>query len=91
MRTVRYEEFHWKLPAKLTRVDMHIPRTLISLGEAVAVEYRCTKRNGGGDGKAHVWRHKFTRGTILAMDETGKRQLYILGPRLKVTQAGIEH
>jgi hypothetical protein len=55
------------------------------------VEYECDKLHGGGDGRKNIFRHVFSRGTVLAMDERAKGQLYIIGDRLKVTAAGIEH
>ena len=86
-----YETFHGKAPRRKGGVDLHVPKELVLLGEAVAVEYRCNKLNGGGDGTKAVYRHKFDKGAILAMDETKRVQLYIIGNKIKVTDAGIEH
>lgn len=86
-----YEQFHGKPPTRTSGYDLHVPKKLILLGDAVAVEYRCNKLHGGGDGKQAIYRHKFEKGSILAMDERKRRQLYILGPRITVTEAGIEH
>lgn len=61
------------------------------LGRAVAIEYECDKINGGGDGQKAVYRHEFDRGAYLYMDNTAKRQLYIIGDKIRVTDAGIEH
>jgi len=83
-----YLRFHGHGPRWSKQARFRCPKGLIVLGEAVAVEYRCDKRNGGGDGKKAVYRHEFDRG---AADETMKGQLYILGGRIKVTAAGIEH
>jgi hypothetical protein len=86
-----YNAFHGHGPRSVTRYDMHQPRQLIILGRATAIEYESDKVHGGGDGKKNVFRHKFAPGTILAMDERAKGQLYIIGKRLKVTSAGIEN
>jgi len=64
---------------------------LVVLGKAVAIEYECDKLNGGGDGQHAVYRHKFDSGAFVVADEKMKRQLYIIGDRLIVTDAGIEH
>jgi hypothetical protein len=87
----RYEEFHGKSVNKIDRVNFHEPKKLILIGEAVAIEYRCSKLNGGGDGKRAVYRHKFERPAIVAMDETGKKQLYVIGSHIVVDEAGIRN
>jgi len=87
----KYEEFHGKPYRKVSGINFHVPHGLVYLGEAVAIEYRCSKRNGGGDGKRSVYRHEFDPGVIVCMDERGKKQLYVMGPRLTVDQAGIRH
>jgi len=89
--SVGYRAFHGHDPRFATKYDLHVPKTLVILGRAVAVEYESDKINGGGDGRKNVFRHTFSRNTILAMDERNKNQLYILGKKLKVTSAGIEN
>lgn len=86
-----YREFHGKQPRARTRGRFHDPKTLIFLGRAVKIEYLSNKRHGGGDGKYAVYVHKFETPVNLYMDETKKRQLYIIGSQLKVTEAGIEN
>lgn len=86
-----FRKFHGKNPEKLNSIDFHIPKNLILLGKAVAIEYECTKLHGGGNGKSNVFRHCFDDDTLLCMDEKAKHQLYIIGEDLKVTQAGIEN
>jgi len=86
----RYAEFHGHEPRYTRSHNFHVPRTLVLLGEAIAIEYRCDKLNGGGDGRRAVYRHEFEGGAILAMDERAGGQLYILGRKIKVTDAGIE-
>lgn len=88
--SAEYKMFHGKAPRRVDEIDLHVPRRLIRLGRAVAVEYECSKRNGGGTGKPEIFRHTFGKGTILCMDETKRHQLYIIGDKLKVTEAGIE-
>jgi hypothetical protein len=63
----------------------------VCLGEAVAIEYACDKNNGGGDGTMAVYRHEFETPVKLFMDTTRRRQLYIIGSKVKVTDAGIEN
>jgi hypothetical protein len=87
----RYKAFHGKLPKRITKQKYHEPKKLVLLGEAHAIEYVTNKLNGGGDGKPAIYRHKFETPCKLYMDETGKKQLYILGNKLKVTSAGIEN
>lgn len=67
------------------------PKGMVILGEVVAVEYQTDKLNGGGDGTMATYRHKFDRGSVLCADEKMKHQLYIIGKKIKVTSAGIEH
>jgi hypothetical protein len=87
----QYERFHGHGPrtARVQRFDP--PTGFVVLGEAVAVEYRCDKLNGGGDGTRAIYRHKFDKGAVVVADQAMRRQLYILGPRIIVTDAGIEH
>lgn len=86
-----YKSFHGRGVRKVTKINYISPKQLIRLGEAVAIEYACDKLNGGGDGTMAVYRHEFESPVLLFMDTTKKRQLYIIGNRLKVTDAGIEH
>ena len=86
-----YVLFHGKSPRRKTTIDFHTPRRLTLLGEAYAIEYKCNKRNGGGDGRTAVYRHRFETPMVLAMDERKGRQLYVLGPELIVTERGIEN
>lgn len=89
--TRAYGRFHGHAPRFAKTARFRCPKGLIILGEAVAVEYRCDKLHGGGDGKKAVYRHEFDRGAVVCADESMKRQLYVLGGRVKVTDAGIEH
>ena len=87
----RYEQFHGKASRKQKSVEFHVPQGLVLIGKAIAIEYECDKLNGGGDGKKAVYRHKFETPSIVCMDERGRKQLYIIGARVKVTEAGIEN
>lgn len=87
----RFRTFHGRRAPAPYRMEFHVPRELIHLGRAVAVIYESDKRHGGGDGRPCEYIHHFEPGAHLYMDETGKKQLYILSPYLKVTSAGIEH
>lgn len=87
----QYERFHGKPVPKETTFNFRQPEGLVVLGDAVAIEYRCNKLNGGGDGKMAIYRHRFEKGSKVCCDDSAKRQLYILGPKIIVTSAGIEH
>jgi hypothetical protein len=89
--TSGYKNFHGKKPRKITNMLMHIPGQLIFLGKAHKIEYICDKKNGGGDGKKAIYVHKFGKTVNLYMDERNKKQLYLIGADLKVTDAGIEN
>ena len=84
-----YKKFHGRTPKKVRQGSFHVPTHLILLGEAVEIVYRCDKLNGGGDGKQWEYKHKFSKGTKLYMDERTGKVLYISGNKLKVTRAGI--
>jgi hypothetical protein len=86
-----YRRFHGHGPRSRRLWDFHAPKGLVILGKAVAIEYETDKLNGGGDGKVAVYRHRFDTPCYVCMDETGRRQLYIVGKRLKVSEAGIEN
>lgn len=86
-----YFEFHGKPPARWRNVDFHLPKRLVVLGKAIAIEYECSKKHGGGDGTKAIYRHKFETPMVLCMDERKGKQLYILGGKLKVTNSGVEH
>jgi len=86
-----YRRFHGKDPDAAGKIRFDVPRGMVLIGRAVAVEYECSKWHGGGDGRKAVYRHKFGPGAILCMDEKHRRQLYIIGTKVKVTAAGIEH
>lgn len=81
--------FHGATPRKVTTTNFRVPKGLIFLGLAHKIEYISDKYNGGGDGKEAVYVHEFAKSTKLYMDETGNGQLYIIGPKLKVREAGI--
>lgn len=85
---VQYAEFHGRSPRGSTTVKLHRATHLVRLGRAVAIEYQTDKLHGGGDGKTAVYRHEFSAGDALYVDQTGK-QLHILGPRLAVREEGI--
>lgn len=87
----RYEEFHGRRLKRIRRRTIHYPEKLIVLGKAVAIEYECSKYNGGGDGTKATYRHVFETPSLVCMDERGKKQLYIIGSKIRVTEAGIEN
>jgi len=86
-----FEKFHGKPARRQDSVEFHVPRKLVYLGEAVAIEYRCSKLNGGGDGKRAVYRHEFETPAKVCMDETGRKCLFIIGSKLIVDDEGIKN
>lgn len=87
-----YRAFHGRRVRRIKKIRFDPPTPpLIHLGDVVAIEYACDKRHGGGDGTYAVYRHEFETPTGLFMDEGKRRQLYIIGEKVKVTDAGIEH
>ncbi len=86
-----YEQFHGRKPRNFRRTRFHDPKNLTWLGYAHAVEYVSNKINGGGDGTWAIYRHRFKMGAELFMDERKRRQLYIVGDKIKVTDRGIEN
>ena len=82
--------FHGRPVRRSRTVTLNDVKGLIELGRIVAVEYECDKWNGGGDGTTAVYRHEFDRPVVLAADQTMRRQLYILGSSIRVTDAGVE-
>jgi hypothetical protein len=85
----KYEQFHGRRSRKTASRPFHVPSSLVYLGEAVAVEYLSDKLNGGGDGAKAIYRHKFSPGAVLCMDEKARGQLYILGSKIYVNDRGI--
>ena len=86
-----YEEFHGHPVRWKKNIEFHPPEGLVVLGKAVAVEYETDKLHGGGDGRTAVYRHTFETPCFLCMDERQRKQLYIIGNRIKVTEAGVEN
>lgn len=87
----RYRQFHGRTPRFRQNIKFHQPKKLIRLGRAVRIEYESDKLHGGGDGQTCIYYHDHTTPVYLYMDETGRKQLYLIGSRLKVTKAGIEN
>ena len=84
-----YEKFHGKGSRRISGLNFHVPKRLVFLGRAVAIEYKCDKLNGGGDGKTAIYRHEFETPAIVCMDERAGKQLYVIGPRIVVDERGI--
>lgn len=87
----RYRQFHGKEPKSEKQIRAYPSKRLIVLGKAVAIEYRCSKLNGGGDGRSAVYRHKFETPVDLCMDESGKKFLYLIGDHITVDDEGIKN
>lgn len=81
----RFENFHGRKADRVGKVEIPIPKSLVYLGEGVAITYRSDKnvpRLGGR--KARTYEHKFGRGVKIFTDPKGQA-LYIVGGRFKVT------
>lgn len=83
--------FHGRGVRKIRDFDFTLPKGFIVLGKVRAVEYITDKHNGGGDGTTAIYRHTFETPAYICADENCKRQLYILGEKVKVTRDGIEN
>ena len=84
----KYEEFQGFGPDHVSDVEVPVLESLVFLGKAVAVEYECEKKNGGGDGSNAIYRHEFHQDDILCCDPSGK-MLVVIGPKLRVEDRGI--
>lgn len=78
------------------RRSMDIPVELLRdgvavLGKAYAIEYVTDKLNGGGDGTEAIYRHKFETPAWVCVDKKGRKVIYIVGDKIKTTEAGIEN
>lgn len=86
-----FQAFHGREPTTKEIGGFYDPQTLVPLGQAIAVVYRSRKKNGGGDGLRANYIHEFETPAALFCDERGGKQLYIIGPQIVVTDAGIEN
>lgn len=90
--TSLYETFHGKEPTEVVEIDWVDPEHLVYLGEAEAVEYRCSKLNGAPaarTGRMTSYRHSMRgKGNKVFTNEDGT-MLVILGPTLRVEDRGI--
>lgn len=87
----RYRQFHGKEPKSAKTIRVYPSKNLIVLGKAVAIEYRCSKLNGGGDGRSATYRHVFETPVELCMDESGRQFLYLIGKNIVVDDEGIKN
>jgi hypothetical protein len=87
----RYRQFHGKEPKSARQIRAYPSKKLVVLGRAVAIEYRCSKYNGGGDGRSAVYRHEFETPVELCMDESGRQFLYLIGKNIIVDDEGIKN
>ncbi len=86
-----WRAFHGRKTPTTRLLDFHTPKSLVFLGQAVEIVYLSNKKNGGGDGKPCEFIHKFETPVDLYMDETGQKQLYLIGKRLHVNSDGIQN
>ncbi len=77
---VFYDHHEHVAPREVLSVKMHTPKTLIDLGEIVAVSYKIDR--GDADGNGVPWRHAFVPEAGVAVRGRHTR------PRLKVSQTG---
>lgn len=81
-----FESFTGRKSRFVSEID--IPETWERVGSLTHIEYESNKLNGGGTGKMEIFRHRFSSGTVL---EASGYWMRITGPRLTVTQFGIEN
>lgn len=86
-----FHRFHGRAPTKKEVGGFYVPKSLVCLGRAVAIVYESDKLHGGGDGKEAHYIHEFETPVGLYMDERAGKQLYIIGPKVIVTEDGIEN
>jgi hypothetical protein len=79
----RFRKFHGRPADRVTTVDFKCPKSLVFVGEGVAVEYRSDKEYRGPRRK-RVFRHRFGKGVRVYTDPTG-RWLFIAGGKFRVT------
>ncbi len=85
----RYKQFHGHPPLARKKIAIRPIKELVRLGEAVEIVYRCSKLNGGGDGKRAEYCHKFKKGASLYCTPDGDAVLLIHGPSIRVREPGI--
>ncbi len=78
-----YQKFHGRGSSRKTMVDFSPPKSLVSLGRAVAVEYESSKRLYGTH-KPRLYRHKFGSGVQILAHPNGK-WLLVYGGRFRIS------
>jgi hypothetical protein len=81
-----YETFTGRESRYVSEVE--IPEHWDYVASLTHIEYESDKLNGGGTGKMEIFRHRFSSGTVL---ESSGYWMRISGPRLTVTEFGIEN
>ena len=84
----RYQKFHGHAPRRIRTVEIRPLREIICLGKACEIVYASDKENGGGDGRARKFVHKFGKNTRLYTSPEGDL-LLIAGKGMRVTSRGI--
>ena len=84
-----YETFHGKSPRGEKSIKFPKVETLVCLGDAIEIVYKCDKLNGGGDGRQSEYVDKFKKGAKLFTDQDGRGWLFIHGPQIVVKEPGI--
>ena len=79
----RFAKFHGRAPDKVSSISIPYPKSLVYLGQAVAIEYASNKLAMGAR-RSRVYRHLFGAGVKLYTDPGGKA-LYVIGGRFRVT------
>jgi len=79
----RFKQFHGRNPNEISKINFTYPKSLVYLGEAVALEYKSDKLFGGKH-QVTCYRHKTGKGVKFYTDPQGKT-LYVLGGKFKVT------
>lgn len=83
----KFRQFTGRNPDAVGQVDLPRPKTLVFLGEGVAITYRAGKKNDPrkrARGKIVEYEHRLGKGVKVFTDPKGKA-LFILGGKFRVT------
>ena len=82
-KEILYQKFHGKTANTEYEIDIKDFKTVIEIGNAVAIEYQVKKQT---DRTVHVYRHEFKSGAKVF---SNGKELLIYGKKIKITDRGI--
>lgn len=85
-----HEKFREAAPTRALRARIHVPKTLMSMGDVEYIGYRTTHGTASSKRKVVHYHHDFAAGSrpVLAAGP-GREQLFFIGGRYHVTERGI--